>query len=69
MIRCNFLPEEFPVTIEALHPETREVLWSATIEQPADVGLLRIPPLGRQLGHPVHILIRFGTGQQLSSNT
>jgi hypothetical protein len=59
------LPERlFPIEVEALHPDTREVVWHAFVERPPDGQriLLEIPPLRKQLGHPVTMRIRFGDG-------
>lgn len=60
--RYNFLPNQFPIIIEAFHPVTRFVVWSATIDEPEDCVLFHIPPLKIMLGHSVMIRIRFGDG-------
>jgi len=57
--RHNFPPELFPITVEALHPDTRAVVWTATLHR---AGALEIPPLKMQLGHPVAIRMTFGDG-------
>jgi hypothetical protein len=62
MKRFDFRPELFPITLEALHVNTRAVVWSQTIERPEDAALVYIPPLRIQLGHPVAMRIRFGDG-------
>lgn len=58
----DFAPDKFPITIEALHPETRVVVWAKTIEKPADLAMIVVPPLRKQLGHPVVIRVRYGDG-------
>lgn len=58
----NFAPEDFPIVLEAIHPETRHVVWSKTIEKPDDITAIYIPPLRRQLGHPVVMRARYGNG-------
>ena len=62
MQRFDFRPELFPITIEALHVETRAVVWSETIERPEEAALVYIPPLASVLGHPVAMRLRFGDG-------
>lgn len=62
-VRCDFHPEDFPITFEALHPKTRVVVWSQTVERPADATELYIPPLAKQLGHRVIMRITFGDGR------
>lgn len=59
----DFPPDEFPVVIEALHAVTRAVVWRAVLERPAGLAALHIPPLARQLGHPVTMRITVATGQ------
>ncbi len=61
-VRFNFRAEQYPITIEALHPDTRAVVWTTTIEKPDSTALVAIPPLRRQLGHPVTIRMRFADG-------
>lgn len=58
----DFSPKKFPITIAALHPVTRAVVWSETIEKPEGLALLYIPPLKKQLGHPVLIRTTYGDG-------
>jgi hypothetical protein len=60
--RFDLPPGAFPVTIEALHPETRAVVWSARVERPEETFLLYIPPLKLIHGHPVVIRMRFADG-------
>ena len=58
--------EKFPFVIEALHPKTRAVVWSVTVEMPKSrhTGrLVEIPPLRQQLGHPVAMRIRYADGE------
>jgi hypothetical protein len=62
MQRFDFKPSQFPITLEALHPRTRAVVWSRTIERPDEAALVYIPPLREQLGHAVAMRIRFGDG-------
>lgn len=61
--RYDFPASKFPITIEALHPESREVVWSKVLEQPADAALVHIPPLARMFGHAIEIRIRYGDGE------
>jgi hypothetical protein len=61
--RYDFPAEKFPVTIEALHPETRAVVWWDRIEKPEFLTTRVIPPLARMLGHRVTIRITFGDGE------
>jgi hypothetical protein len=61
--RFDFPPDHYPITIEALHPDTSDVVWSMTLEKPEDTALVRIPPLRKILGHPVMIRIRYATGR------
>ncbi len=63
VIRHDFPASDFPITVEALHPETRRVVWRRVIPAPEDTELLTIPPLRKILGHPVIIRIRFGDGR------
>lgn len=61
----DFPPEKFPILIEALHAETRQVVWQATVQkpQPGEIALLHIPPLRAKLGHWVYIRVTFGDGE------
>jgi hypothetical protein len=54
----------FPVRFEALHPETREVVWSGVMQRsvPPNFERLHIPPLRKLLGHPVLIRATFADG-------
>lgn len=61
----NFAPEDFPIVLEAIHPETRVVVWTETIEQPDQITALHVPPLERQLGHPVVMRARYGQGAMI----
>jgi hypothetical protein len=56
--------EKYPFVLECLHWQTHVVVWSVTVEAPP-VGervILRIPPLAKQLGHPVTVRITFADG-------
>lgn len=64
-LRYNFPREAFPITIEALHPDTKQVVWSTVVEMPEDAQPICIPPLKRQLGHPVEIRVTFADGAQI----
>jgi hypothetical protein len=59
------LPEKlYPFTLEALHPETQEIVWSVVVEKP-EPGCrtpVFIPPLRAQLGHAVTMRARFADG-------
>jgi len=60
----RFAPESYPLLIEALHPDTRQVVWSLKVEQPANGDTrIYIPPLARRFGHPVKIRITFADGE------
>jgi len=60
---CHLFPrEQYPIVIEALHPDTRAVVWSKKVEAPDGLELVYIPPLARMLGHPVTIRMTFGDG-------
>jgi hypothetical protein len=65
IVRQDFKPEEFPLTLEALHPRTRAVVWSTTVEKPANGQLWSdyVPPLKEQLGHEVAMRLRLATGR------
>ncbi len=62
---CDLPREKYPFKIEYLHPETREVVDSVTVEAPAPGtrNALYIPPLAKMLGHPVAVRITFADGQ------
>jgi hypothetical protein len=64
-----FPREYFPMKIEALHPQTRRVVWSQEVREP--IGSLKeiyIPPLAKQLGHRVAMRITFATGEVTEEN-
>jgi len=52
----------FPFVIEFLHPATREVVHSITVPRPDDVVKIYVPPLSKQLGHPIATRFRFADG-------
>jgi len=60
------LPAEmYPFLIEALHPETRKVVWSMCVAAPADPAgfqAVTIPPLSKTYGHPVLMRITWPDG-------
>jgi len=55
----NFPRECFPIRLEAFDLDTKNVVWSARVEQP---GAVEMPPLARQLGHPISIRASFADG-------
>ena len=55
----NFPRECFPIRLEAFDLDTQNVVWSADVERP---GAVEIPPLARELGHPVSIRARMADG-------
>jgi hypothetical protein len=54
---------KYPITIEFFHPVTLAIVHSITVEEPAGLALVEIPPLARRLGHRVAVRIRFGDGE------
>ncbi len=56
--------EKYPMKIEFLHPETREVVDTLEIEAPASGtrNAIYIPPVARIVGHSVAVRIFFGDG-------
>lgn len=64
IIRRELPESRFPFLLEALHPETREVVWSSKIEKPpaGKQMLVSIPALRKQLGHPVAIRVTYPDG-------
>ena len=62
----NLTPQSFPVVIEALHPVTRKVVWTTTLDKPNDGAFVRVyvPPLAKRLGHPVAVRVRFADGRE-----
>lgn len=54
----------YPFRLQALHPETGEVIWQSMVERPPGGVLkcLSIPPLANQLGHPVVMRILWADG-------
>ncbi len=52
----------FPLLIEALHVETRAVVWSVKIIEPEAFVMVKIPALKAELGHFVAIRVTFGDG-------
>lgn len=56
--------EAYPLTLEAYHPETRKVVWSRVIDAPlsGQRAEIFIPPLRKQLGHPVAMRVIFADG-------
>lgn len=67
-LKLYLLPEDhYPFLIEAIHPETGEVVWELKVERPSiaeQVSGLYIPPLVRRFGHPVNIRIKYANGTQ-----
>lgn len=57
----NFASKCFPIKIEALRSDTREVVWKAELEKPKgdELGKLYIPPLAKQHGVKVIIRVKF----------
>jgi hypothetical protein len=62
MKRHDLPAEYFPFTIEAINPATGQVVWFRRVDKPDGVLKLEIPPLARQLGHPVSIRLVFADG-------
>jgi hypothetical protein len=64
VVRENLPASAYPIRIEALHPETEAVVWSRVVERPGSNGTaaLYIPPLRKQLGHPVVIRVTLASG-------
>lgn len=62
--RRHDLPrEKFPFVIEAYHPTTKAIVWTATVQAPTDkTTSIYIPPLKERFGHPVGIRISFADG-------
>lgn len=60
--RFDLPPSAFPFTLEGLHPDTRAVVWSRTVERPEDVAVVYIPPLALIHGHRVEIRVRYADG-------
>ena len=60
----DFPEDHFPITLEALHPVTRAVVWTTTIEkpQPGRRELVAIPALSERFGHPVTMRVRWPDG-------
>jgi len=58
----RFPHDAYPLVIEALHPDTRAVVWTKTVAAPEDVAAIYIPPLARMLGHPVTIRMTWANG-------
>lgn len=65
MKQFDFQPEKYPILMEALNPETLEVVWSLKVEKPEgdSVALVPIPPLAKKLGYRVEIRITYADGQ------
>ena len=59
----NLPPECYPMLIEFLHPETREVLQ---LIQVRDRGLVMIPAVSDQIGIKVDVRVLFGDGTTLT---
>ena len=60
----RFDQADFPLVIEGLHPDTRAVVWSLTIEAPVNADVpIYIPPLARRLGHPITIRMTWANGE------
>jgi hypothetical protein len=54
----------YPFRIEALHPDTRMVLWTRTVQAPmgGKRDTIHIPALRERFGHPVQIRMVFADG-------
>lgn len=55
----------YPITIEALHPKTRSVVWSKKVEAThagKNPDPVYMPLLRKRLGHPIAMRIRFADG-------
>jgi len=66
-LRVDFPAHLFPITVEAFHPLTRCVVWSLIVEKPDDAVKIYIPPLRKQLGHPVAMRWTFADGSTRES--
>lgn len=66
----NLPPQFYPFCVQALHPETRAVVWETTVERPpaGELGRLYIPPLAKQLGHAITIRIMWPHGISVDNN-
>jgi hypothetical protein len=64
-----FPREAYPILIEALHPDIKSVVWSKAIEAPDsdETVALHIPPMRKQLGHPVNIRVTFAKSYESGS--
>lgn len=63
LARRHDLPlSAYPIKIEALHPKTKAVVWSHTVEAPDNLVAVYIPPLRKQLGHPVDFKVTYADG-------
>ena len=60
----DFPLEKFPITIQALHPETRAVVWElvAFAPPPGEKVKIHLPPLKQLLGHPVTMRFLYADG-------
>lgn len=69
VVSYDLTPSMFPFVIEAYNPDGGEIVWTKTVEQPApgERGGIWIPPLRKQLGHPVCIRITFADGRSYDS--
>ena len=62
--RHNLPRQDFPLTIEAVHPVTRAVVWRNVVPMPGPGGsiTLSLPPVGAIVGHFVVVRIRTASG-------
>lgn len=49
-VEAHFAPEAFPVTFSARRVSDKEVVWSATVEQPQGLASVHVPALGMEHG-------------------
>jgi hypothetical protein len=58
----RFARDLYPLRIEALDPQTGEILWETTVEAPEGLAAVYIPPLAQQFGHAVRMRIVWADG-------
>lgn len=66
------LPREaYPITIEAMRFITGAVVWRRVVEAPlqGEKAAVSIPPLRKQLGHPVGMRWKFANGETHEAST
>jgi len=65
----RFDRDDFPLVIEGLHPDTRVVVWSLTIEAPVNADMpIYIPPLAHRFGHPITIRMTWANGRVIEGS-